>query len=68
MKKYRILSPNGFDIEANGGYKTIKEAQQAFLAFQDSYKAQGYYSTIQGSQRLRIPLEDLESYCELVQI
>ena len=62
-RRYRILSPDGFDIAFDKTY-TIDEISSAFEEFKNRYKAQGYYST---SNRDRIDLDDLEDYCTIVE-
>jgi len=66
--KYRVLSPDGFDIEANGGYRTKAEAKRAFETWRDGYKAQGYYSTIYKGERIKLSLKDLAEDCEFITI
>jgi len=60
---YQILSPDGIEI-GNESYTSLKQARKAFKDWQARYKVQGYYSTNQWG---RIPVEDLESYCEIIQ-
>jgi hypothetical protein len=64
MKTYRILSPDGFDIERDRTYKEseLYQAGQDFLA---RYKAQGYYSN---SNREHIELEDLLDECQIIEL
>lgn len=62
-RRYRILSPDGFDISFDKTY-SIDEILPAFEEFKNRYKAQGYYST---SNRERINLDDLQDYCTLVE-
>ena len=63
-KTYRILSPDGFDIEMDKIYKEseLYQAGQDFLA---RFKAQGYYSN---SNREHIALEDLLENCEIIEL
>lgn len=63
--KYDIISPDGFSIHYEDQYKTKKEALQAFKQWQEGYKRQGYYSSVNYG---RIPLENLFNYCQLVKI
>lgn len=64
-KRLNVISPDGFSIEYDGAYTSIEEAESAFNQWKQRYNRQGYYSsTTQG----RIPLEDLEEYCTLVEI
>lgn len=65
--KYKVLSPDGFSIEPNNGYKTLKEAKTALLNWVDNYKQQGYYSqTCYNGYRRKISLEELPDYCEII--
>jgi hypothetical protein len=63
-KTYRILSPDGFDIEFDRTY-TEPELYQAGQDFLARYKAQGYYST---SDREHIALDDLLECCEIIEL
>jgi len=60
--KYQFLSPDGFTIDNSGGYKTMKQAIAAFNKWRNRYELQGYYSY----QMDRIPLQDLDRYCQLI--
>jgi hypothetical protein len=64
MKKYRILSPDGFDISFEQMYYSKKEVKQALAQFKNRFSTQGYYST---SNRERIHLDDLIENCELIE-
>jgi hypothetical protein len=61
MKKYNVLSPDGFPITADGYYSTITEAGEALEKWIKNYSKQGYYSSNNG----RIPLEQLALHCTL---
>jgi hypothetical protein len=63
-KQYRILSPDGFDIEMDRTYKEseLYQAGQDFLA---RFQTQGYYSN---SNREHIDLVDLLDECEIIEI
>lgn len=63
MKRYDILSPDGFSIEAGKTY-TKPQIPKAFNQWKKKYETQGYYSSNEG----RIPLEDLADVCEIVEI
>lgn len=64
VKKYQILSPDGFTIDCNVSYyKSIKQAKEAFKNWLQRYKIQGYYSS---SKYGKIDLLDIEDYCQLV--
>jgi hypothetical protein len=59
--KYIILSPDGITIHPTDTYKS-NEVLDAFRSWKERYRSQGYYS----SNRFgRIPLEELEDYCEV---
>jgi hypothetical protein len=62
-KGIRILSPDGFDIEFDTVYPGREAAKIAFDKWVKRYEAQGYYS----SNRGRIPLDELESHCQLIE-
>jgi len=62
-KKYRLLSPDGFDIEMDAVY-TESELMPAFEKFKKRFEKQGYYST---SNRERIDLRDLADYMRVVE-
>jgi len=60
-KKYMVLSPDGTTIEFdNYTYPSMKKAMEAFIKWRGRYDAQGFYSSNNG----RIPLDELESYCQ----
>ena len=66
MAKYRVLSPDGFRIERSPAtYTSFKKAIEAFNKWKKNYKQQGYYSSVQFG---RIPLVDLEDYCQFIKI
>lgn len=64
-KEFRILSPDGFDIEESGKiYHGKKEVLDAMNRFIQRYVIQGYYSSPRFG---RISLRDnLEEYCEII--
>jgi hypothetical protein len=62
-QKYRLLSPDGFDIEMDAVY-TQSELMPAFEKFKKRFEKQGYYST---SNRTKIDLRDLEDYMQVVE-
>jgi len=64
VKKYRLLSPDGFDIEMDALYSE-EELMPAFEQFKKRYEKQGYYST---GNRERIDLRDLEDYMSVVEV
>jgi hypothetical protein len=64
IKKYRLLSPDGFDIKMDALYSE-EELMPAFEQFKKRYEKQGYYST---GNRERIDLRDLEDYMSVVEV
>ena len=62
LKRYRVLSPDGFDIERDKIYKDKTEALDALEKFCERYTIQGYYSM---SDRTRISLSEIKNYCEI---
>ena len=62
-QKYRLLSPDGFDIEMDAVY-TKSELMPAFEKFKKRFEKQGYYST---SNRTKIDLRDLQDYMQVVE-
>ena len=65
---YKVLSPDGFSIECIFAYNGKKRAEIALDKFVKRYEAQGYYSTIQNGERVRIPLSELKDYCLIAKI
>lgn len=63
-KRYIVLSPDGFTIHPTDTYRSLKDAKDAFIEWKKRYENQGYYSS---SRYGRIPLEDLEDFCEFVE-
>lgn len=65
-KKYDILSPDGFSIRIGvPAFTSKKKALEYFKMWRDRYRNQGYYSSVPYG---RIPLEDLEDYCQWKEI
>jgi len=64
QKRYDILSPDGFSIFFDKTYKTREEAMNAFFEWKKRYEQQGYYS----SNRGKIPLDELEQHCTIVEV
>ena len=62
VQKFRILSPDGFDIRMDKHTFTKKQVPQELENFVKRYERQGYYS----SNRGRIDLEDIADYCSVV--
>jgi hypothetical protein len=65
MKKFDVISPDGFSIHFSDTYKTKKEARKAFEEWKKRYEMQGYYSSTNYG---RIPLNELENYCKIILI
>jgi hypothetical protein len=63
-KKYDVISPDGFSIHFSDTYSTKEEARNAFFDWKKRFDAQGYYSSNNG----RIPLDELENYCRIIEI
>lgn len=63
--KIQVLSPDGFTIDfEKNSYKDSAAADKAFDAWAKRFEAQGYYS----SNRGRIALSELKSYCRFLPI
>jgi hypothetical protein len=62
---YIVLSPDGFPLERDAEYKNLAEVQEAIERFVDKYRTQGFYST---TVRVRIPIEEIEENCKLVEL
>ena len=63
MKTYNVLSPDGFPIHFADTYKSVEEAKKAIQEWKKNYLHQGFYSSTQYG---RIPLNELENYCDIV--
>jgi hypothetical protein len=59
---FEVYSPDGFTIENDGGYNSIKEAEIAFNNWAKRFEKQGYYSSNNG----RIPLDELVYHCKII--
>lgn len=69
MKKYQVLSPDGFTVDFRTSYLSKREALEALQEFVERYKAQGYYSqTCYNGYVRRISLEELPDYCNIVTV
>jgi hypothetical protein len=61
-KKYQVLSPDGITIEFDHwSYTSKKKMMEAYDRWAKRYEAQGYYSS---SSYGRIPLDELQEYCQ----
>lgn len=65
MKKFDVISPDGFSIHFSDTYSSKKEARKAFEDWKKRYEMQGYYSSTNYG---RIPLNELENYCKIILI
>lgn len=65
QKEFVVLSPDGIRISYNKTYKTEEDAYEAFKLWVENYRNQGYYSSVEFG---RIDLEDMEHYCQMVEI
>lgn len=65
VKKWDVISPDGFSIHFSDVYDTKEQAQEAFNKWKENYTAQGYYSS---SQYGRILLNELENHCRYIEI
>jgi len=63
--KYDVLSPDGFSIHPTDTYSSKKKALAAYREWKKRYEQQGYYSSANYG---RIPLIDLDDYCQLVKV
>lgn len=61
MPKYRVLSPDGFDIRRDKQYDTPEEAVADLQEWMKGFERQGYYSSVKG----QISLDDLEGECKI---
>lgn len=64
-QKFDVISPDGFSIHFSDTYKSKREAMTAFQEWKKGYERQGYYSSVKYG---RIPLDELENYCQIVKI
>ena len=62
---FDVISPDGFSIRFDRTYKTIEEAKHDFDEWKKAFEPQGYYSSTQYG---RIPLNELEHYCKIIEI
>ena len=63
--KYDLLSPDGFSIDREETYPTMKAARTAFKEWKKQFEHQGYYGTVQNGQRIQIPLNELDQHMVL---
>ena len=62
-KRYNIISPDGIPIHQDRTY-TNGEVLLEFSKWKKRFEIQGYYSSNSG----RIPLNELDDYCEVVEV
>lgn len=65
IKKYDVLSPDGFSIHFSDTYTSKKKAKEAAEKWAEGYKRQGYYSSVRYG---RIAIEEILDYCKLIEI
>ena len=70
MKKYQVLSPDGFTISHSvSHYRSLKQAKQALTDWIQNFRHQGYYSqTCYNGYRRQISLTELPDYCQIITI
>ena len=61
-KRFDILSPDGISIHPTDTYKS-SEVLNVFNVWKKRFETQGYYSSAEYG---KIPLCDLDDYCEVV--
>ena len=64
-KRFNVLSPDGFPIHYENTYSSEKAAVKAAKQWAESYKIQGYYSSVRFG---RIPIDEILDYCKLVEV
>jgi hypothetical protein len=64
-KRFRILSPDGFDIRMDKLTYTESQLQSEIKKFVKRYESQGHYSSRYYG---RIPLVDIADYCSVEEI
>ena len=64
-QKFDVISPDGFSIHFSDTYKTKEDAITAFCEWKKRYETQGYYSSTKYG---KIPLDELENYCQIIKI
>lgn len=65
MAQFDVYSPDGFAIHREETYPSKEVAEQKLQEWKKRYETQGYYSSVKYG---RIPLDELDDYCEIVQI
>lgn len=65
MAQFDVFSPDGFAISREETYPSREVAVNKFNEWKKRYEHQGYYSSVKYG---RIPLDELEDYCDIVQV
>ena len=65
MAQFDVISPDGFAIDREETYPSVEVAENKFNEWKKRYEQQGYYSSAKYG---RIPLDELDSYCTIVEI
>lgn len=65
--KVNILSPEGFFISQEN-FESKDKAVEYFIKWRDSFKTQGYYSTVVENQKVLIHIHDLFNHCKVIEI
>jgi hypothetical protein len=68
IQKYRILSPDGFDIRMDKQHFQEDKIKNEIDAFVARFNQQGYYSTVQNGERVQIALKDLPDHIRVVAV
>jgi hypothetical protein len=65
MAQFDVYSPDGFAISREETYPSVEVALEKLREWIKRYEFQGYYSSVKYG---RIPLDELEDECHIVQI
>ena len=65
MAQFDVFSPDGFAIDREETYPSVEVALDKLREWIKRYEKQGYYSSVKFG---RIPLDELERECHIVQI
>lgn len=65
MAQFEVFSPDGFAISREETYPSVEVALEKLKEWIKRYEFQGYYSS---NKYGRIPLDELEQECQVVQI
>lgn len=60
---WQVFSPDGFPIDKEETYNSLKEAEEAFENWKKIFEYQGYYSTVSNGKRQHIELSELKKTC-----